>query len=299
MKKILKKWVRSFFDFGNARVENHLYLTGDKISQIEQRRLFLFYKNLVKSKSFLPSINDVGFRFFSQNDEDGILLYIFALIGMKSRLCVDIAFANPFGSNTANLICNFGWNGLLICGPGEEKNEADKFFAKHPDTLLCPPKIVRHWVAAENVNQILEENGTIGEIDLLSLDIDGVDYWIWDAIQVIKPRVVVVEFQNYWGHQRSVTVPYKSDFNRFDGHKDFYGASLSAFVKLAASKGYRLVGCNRYVFNAFFVKNGEGEELLPAVSAQSCFDSYFQPAWAESVSKARLNSVKNLDWMEV
>lgn len=92
----------------------------------------------------------------------------------------------------------------------------------------------------------------------MSIDIDGVDYWIWDAITVIKPRVVVLEYQDIIGPDKALTMPYSDDFDASNypmtlGMPDFCGASLPAFVKLARKKGYRLVGCNRLYYNAFFI----------------------------------------------
>jgi hypothetical protein len=100
----------------------------------------------------------------------------------------------------------------------------------------------------------------------------GVDYWIWDAINSISPRVVIAEVQVMWGAERSVTVPYRSDFRAqfFDKYPIYGGASLSAFVKLAKQNGYRLIGCQRYGFNAVFLRNDVGQSLFPEVSAQDC-----------------------------
>ncbi len=108
------------------------------LSQIEQRRLSLFYKQLAHEKKLLPAMHDVGFRLFSQNDEDGILLYIFSLIGTTNKKCLDIAFASPYGANTTNLICNWNWSGLLICGDTKEAETAQAFFTSNKDTFLSP-----------------------------------------------------------------------------------------------------------------------------------------------------------------
>ena len=105
----------------------------------------------------------------------------------------------------------------------------------------------------------------------------------------------MVEYLNFWSEDHSVTVPYKQKFNRFDVHPDYFGASLSAFVKLAHEKGYRLIGCNRYGFNAFFVRNGVGEDLLPEVSPDQCL----QHPQAQYGRKTRLPEVINYEWIEV
>lgn len=115
----------------------------------------------------------------------------------------------------------------------------------------------------------MRTKGFLGSIDLLSIDIDGMDYWIWEAIRVISPRVVVVEYQTSWHSEESVTVPYNEGF-RADGDYTYAGASLLAFVRLGKKRGYRLVGCERYCFNAFFLRNGVGEEIFPEVTVAEC-----------------------------
>lgn len=145
------------------------------------------------------------------------------------------------------------------------------------------------------VRELCVKNGFEVEVDLFSLDIDGVDYWIWQSLKAISPRVVVVEYQDILGPEKALTVPYKPDFNRFDVHEDFNGASLKAFVKLAKEKSYRLVGVNRYGFNAFFVKNGLCEDVLPEIEVASCFN---HPKVKKGVTE-RYPAVKDLPWVEV
>ena len=111
-----------------------------------------------------------------------------------------------------------------------------------------------------------------GEIDLLTIDLDGNDYWIWDAIQCISPRVVVVEYDNSWGPEDAVSMQYDRDFvwrNQYPGMPEC-GASLAAFVSLARRKGYRLVGSQMRCFNAFFLRADVGCDVFPEVSIESC-----------------------------
>ncbi|MFH0898527.1 MAG: hypothetical protein V1855_03035 [bacterium] len=292
VKKILKKTIAPVL-----RDELTKTFSPDQLkhSQIEQKQLFLFYKQLLAEKKPLPKTSDVGFRVFSQNDEDGILQYLFALIGTTNKKCVDIAFASPHGSNVTNLLCNCGWTGLLVCGDEHEVVLANKFFSSHPDTFIYPPQVIHQWITAENINEILEKNGYAGEIDLLSLDIDGVDYWVWKKLEIIQPRVVIIEYMNIWDRNHAVTVPYSPDFNRFEKHPDFCGASLAAFEKLAKEKGYRLVGCNKYGFNAFFVKEELAQDILPEVSVEECLSC----PQALDGQKNRLPHVAHLDWQKV
>jgi hypothetical protein len=156
---------------------------------------------------------------------------------------------------------------------------------------------VNSWITRENVNELLKQNGVLGPVDLLSLDLDGVDYWIWEAIEVIRPRVVIAEVQCIWGALRAVTVPYSESFRApvHDRFKVYCGASLPAFVKLARRKGYRLVGVERLGFNAVFIADGIGEEMLPEVDIAACVDRPFA-RWARS---ELLPKVADLEWVDV
>ncbi|MFH1644685.1 MAG: hypothetical protein ABIA74_05955 [bacterium] len=298
MKKIFK-YLRNKF-FGIERIEN-MERKLDNIekklmpSQAEQVRLSLYYKQLITEKKKLPSTQETGFRVFSQSDEDGILLFLFSIIGTTNKICVDIAFASPYGSNTANLICNFGWWGFFVCGSQQEALDSKKFFSSHPDSIIYPPKIIHKWVTVENVNDLLLENGISGEVDFLSLDMDGVDYWIWKNLTNISPRVVVVEALNVWGVDKAVTVPYSPDFDRFKIHPDYMGASIKAFVKLAEEKGYVLVASNKYGFNLFFVKKDIVAGVLPILNPEDCL----KHPQAIDAMKRRLPEVKDLPWQEV
>ena len=250
---------------------------------------------MLHNKIYLPKIEDVGFRVFSQNDEDGILLYIFSLIGTSNKKVVEICCGNGIQCNAANLIINHGWHGLLFDGNEVNIKIGRAFYSQCADTFLFPPIFVHAWIDAKNINSLILDHGFKGEVDLLSIDMDGIDYWIWKAIECINPRVVVLEFQDIWGTDKSVTIPYKPDFNRMDIHPDYCGASLPAFVKLGHEKGYRLVGCNRYGFNAFFIRSDIGEDVFPEISPVQCFK---HPKFRHG-HETRLPQVIHYEWIEV
>ena len=121
--------------------------------QIQLRQLSLYYRQLLYQNQPLPKLSETGFRVYSQIDEDGVLNYIFSLIGTTNKVCLDIAFASPYGSNTTNLILNDGWNGILICSKNEEVERTNNFFISHKDTFVYPPKIYQQWITVENVNE--------------------------------------------------------------------------------------------------------------------------------------------------
>jgi hypothetical protein len=269
------------------------------INQTSQMQLMMRYREMRAGDSQKPQfLSDVGFRSQSQDSIDGLLLYVFSLIGTTNRHSVEMCAGDGLECNTANLIIHHGWSGLLFDGNEALLQRGRKFYAQSPDTLLAQPTLVSAWITAENVNDLIQQNGFEGEVDLFSLDMDGMDWWVWKALTVIQPRVVVVEYQDCWGPDAAVTVPYKSDFvAKFDeyGIPAFSGASLNAFVKLAKQKGYRLVGCERLGYNAVFVRNDITEPLLPEVSPATCFN-HPKNKWA---MQTRLPQLKNLGWEEV
>lgn len=304
MKQLLKKMLRRAFTAGfdmspltrqAARIPLH---PVDKGTQI---LLTLQYQELVRRGATLPSFREVGFRSYSQNSEDGILLYIFALIGTTNRKVVEICAGDGIECNTANLIINHHCRGLLFDGNPINIETGSAFYRGHPDTFLLPPIMKHAWITIENINPLIRDNGFSGAVDLLSLDIDGMDYWVWKAIECMEPRVVVLEHNSPWGAQRAVTIPYKPDFVATYqlGVPGYYGATLPAFVKLARSKGYRLVGVEALGFNAFFVRNEVGEDVLPEVKAETCFST--EPvSEAERVAyMAQLRSLETREYIEV
>jgi hypothetical protein len=260
----------------------------------QQIQLLLQYQELAARGEALPTFDDVGFRIFSQTDEDGILLYLFALLGMGGRRAVDIGAADGVDSNVANLVVHHNWDALMLEDNPEFVESGREFYRRRSDTWMHPPRQLRTCVTTENVNALLSENGFDGELDLLSIDIDGSDYWIWSALECARPRVVVVEYNNMWGPDEAVTVPNRpTAATRV--HPDYYSASLAAFERLGRTKGYRLVGCNRHGFNAFFVREDQGPELLPAVSPAECL----QRLWAVRRRSEVLPELRQLEWVSV
>ncbi len=239
---------------------------ADKCSyatKVAQRSLFVRYREMVEAGR-IPRLEDAGYRVFSEADEDGILLLIFAAIGAPHKTFVDIGSGDGVNSNCANLAVHFGWHGLFIDGSPDRIGRGEQFYREHQDTKTYPPKFVCAVVNRENVNGCIAGAGFSGEVDLLSIDIDGNDYWIWDALECISPRVVCIETHVEFG-SHDVVVPYDEHFVRKESCPDYFGASPVAMVKLAGRKGYRLVGANHYGYNTFYVRNDVGRDLLPEV----------------------------------
>ena len=116
-------------------------------------------------------------------------------------------------------------------------------------------KLLNIFVTKKNINQILKKYSG-KKIDLLSIDIDGNDFWIWKAINCVKPRLVVIEYNSFFGPTLSCTIPYNHKFIwNYEKKRSYYGASLKALEKLGKQKKYILVGVDKNGVNAFFVRN--------------------------------------------
>ena len=241
----------------------------------------------------MPSFQDVGFRRYSQFEEDGILLFIFSMIGEKSKKVVEICCGSGQQSMAANLIVNHGWEGLLFDGDKALVKEAKSFYRRQADCILKQPTIKQAWITVEGVNSLIAEEGYSGEVDLLSIDIDGNDYWVWKEINEISPRVCVIETHNIIPSNLSLTIPYDPKFKK--DNTDFHSASLLAMTKLSKEKGYRLIGGHRYGFNAFFMRDDVGVDIFPEVSVESVHDNFFT-RWSQT---NRWPKVELLGWQEV
>ena len=261
MMRIIKNFLKKYFLI--LKIRNRFNPTV----QIQQRTLYLKYRELL-GKNELPSISETGFRVFSQFEEDGLLLFIFSIIGMDKKIFVEIGSDDGVNSNSANLYFNFGWHGLFVDGNPKSIERGKRFFDKYPHTWFYKPKFKCAMITRENVNQIIKEAGIDGEIGLLSIDIDGNDYWVWDAINVISPQVVIIETHNEFG-LRNIVVPYDADYSYPGKHPVYHGASPVAMHKLAVKKGYRLVGANEMGSNFIFVRKGLADDVLPEVSVES------------------------------
>jgi hypothetical protein len=209
-----------------------------------------------------------GFKVYSQCDEDGIIQEIFRRIGNGNRVFVEFGVETGIECNSAKLLME-GWQGLWLDGSAAHvahiRKNLDAFVR---DGRL---RVIESFITAENINALLAEGGVTGDIDLLSIDIDRNDYWVWKAIEVVKPRVVVIEYNATLRPPLSLVVPYEP-MQTWNG-SNYFGASLEALVKLGHEKGYRLVGCSFSGANAFFVRDEfAGDHFLDPATAEEHYE---------------------------
>jgi hypothetical protein len=149
-------------------------------------------------------------------------------------------------------------------------------------------------VTPENINDLIKPYNLNQTVDLFSIDVDSVDYYILDALKVLDPRVIIVETPTICGPDKAKVVPNNPD-NNLANNPNFYGASLSAYNKLLVNRGYRLIGVSRYGTNAFFIKSELGLNYLPSKNIEEC---YFHPRAQENIVR-RWELSKNNPWIDV
>jgi hypothetical protein len=244
---------------------------------------------------------DVGLSVFSQNNEDGILLYIFSRIGFGTRKSIEIGcnidnttIGVPEG-NSINLIVNFDFHGLIIDTDTAAIKQIQHFFATcittrsyhamdpHGSTNapgFYSPVLVPACVSPDNVNQIITASGLDGDIDLLSIDIDGNDIHVWEAIADCSPRVLVIEVNSRLPFEQPYSAGPRAA-EHLDKRTMAYwrsaGSSLTKIVASAESRGYVFVGMNNNLINAFFVRKEEFRKRgLIATRCSDYFDHRFR-----------------------
>ncbi len=214
---------------------------------------------------------------FSQNGEDGIIHAIFAMIGTTNKYFVEFGVEDGIECNTHYLSTYKGWKGLLMDGSNE-----NPYLNLH-----------KEFITAENIEELFKKYDVPSEPDLLSIDIDGNDYWIWKAITQYKPRVVIMEYNACFPWNESKTIPYKSDF-QWD-KTDYYGATLQAMVKLGNEKGYTLVATDRNGVNAFFVRN----DALRGIHVREPERLYHPASFKGKVGNVHPRDPQNRPWVAI
>jgi hypothetical protein len=213
-------------------------------------------------------IGRAEFRVFSQFGEDGIIQFLVQRVAIENDLFVELGVEDYSESNTRFLLVHDNWRGLIV-----DAAESMHHFLRSSDLAW------RHEIDAKtafvdrhNVNDLIATAGIEGDIGLLSIDLDGNDYWILEAIEVVSPRILVTEYNSVFGVGAAVTVPYHQSFDRKEKHWSwlYWGASLAALAKLAGARGYALVGGNRAGNNAFFVRRDVLGEI-PEVDVSTAY----------------------------
>ena len=229
---------------------------------------------------------------FSQNGEDGVLLHILSEVGTVDHNIVEIGCGQGIESNSALLVCCFGWTGLLVDRDGSALDCARAFFRSRGASDRV--QLLEQEVQPDAVDQLIPEE----DLDVLSIDVDGFDFWIWHQLTRCRPRMVIVEVNASFGPEACCTVPWRCGESNHDRYRHHirgwhHGASLRAMEALGRSKGYRLVAVESTGTNAFFVREDLAPDSLPALDPASAWRPHLvrcrrHPAAAQAESLAVL-----------
>jgi hypothetical protein len=247
------------------RLTNFVRSKNEKINRISTIEKFLesSYKspkvnlgqiqaNLNNQKASIDNLSEVEFQVFSQWGDDGIIQYLVNKLDIPNKTFIEFGVENYVEANTRFLIFNNNWTGHVLDGSQDNityiKNDIVSWGWELYSTCA--------FITKENINELLSQVDLGREPGILSVDIDGNDYWVWEAIDCIDPVIVITEYNSVFGKNTNWTVPYDPSFVRRDKHPStlYYGASLTAMVSLGKKKGYEFIGCNSKGNNAYFIR---------------------------------------------
>ena len=232
----------------------------------------LSFKNRRITK--IKNLSEVEFQVYSQWGEDGIIDWLVSKLPKISKNFLEIGTQDYKESNTRYLLVNKNWNGFLIEANKNDvkKIKSQRIYWRHN------LKIENRFITKDNINRIVKKLNVPKNLGLLSLDIDGVDYWVLKELSVLNPSIIICEYNSLFGLKKSITVPYKKNFIRSEEHYSnlYYGASIKAFIDLLKKKNYHLIGTNSNGNNAFFVKNNFLKITKKIISENKIFVSKFR-----------------------
>lgn len=257
----------------------------NEIQKLALGKLLLKRNKLKK----IEKIEDIEFKIFSQFGDDGIIQFLI------DKLEIDYEYQNfiEFGvedyseANTKFLLLNNNWSGLIL----DSSNESIENIKKNNFFWKFELEAIKSFITKENINSIIaNSNINKKKIGILSIDIDGNDYWVWKEINVIDPLIVIVEYNSTFGFEKKISIPYKQDFERSKAHHSnlYWGASIEALKFLAKQKGYKFLTTNSAGNNAYFIKENIFDKMKLDLK-KNTYQSKFRESRDESGKKTFIN----------
>jgi len=230
----------------------------------------ILLSSIICGRNDYRSLSDLEFKVFSQFGDDGIIQYLTQNIRCEYRTFIEFGVEDYFESNTRFLLQKDNWSGFVMDGSSTNigRLKQTSFYWKHD--LEAQAK----FITKDNISELLDPhlNRWGGGLDLLHIDLDGNDYWIWKTIE-IQPVILILEYNSVFGFDRAITIPYDPDFKRTSAHFSnlYWGASLKALHRLSVEKGYAFVGCNSAGNNAYFIRKDKMNDRVREVSLEEGF----------------------------
>lgn len=248
----------------------------------------------VRAAGPLPSLHDAEFKVFSQFGDDGIVQYLVSAVGIepRERAFVEFGVEDYREANTRFLLVHDNWRGLVMDG------SAEHVAAIRSDRIAWRYDLTAEhaFLDRENVGALIRRHGFWDDLGLLSIDVDGNDYWLWESLEGLRPPIVIVEYNSVFGFERAVTIPYDPAFARTRAHHSnlYWGASLRAVCLLAERRGYAFVGANSAGNNAYFVLRERLGFLRPLSAAEGYVESRYRESRNERGELTYLRGAERL-----
>ena len=283
--KILKKYFSSILNrVFNEEIQKELILKAKLLSN----------QNLKLKR--IKDLSEVEFQVYSQWGEDGIIDWLVNKFPEIPKSFLEIGTENYKESNTRFLLVNKNWDGFII---EADKNsvkdiKSQRVYWKHNLT------IENQFVDQNNINTIIKRINIPKKLGLLSLDIDGIDYWVLKKLSVLEPSIVICEYNSLFGQKKAITVPYKKNYIRSNEHYSnlFYGASIKAFIDLLKKRNYFFIGTNSAGNNAFFVNQNIWKKAKKLIYEKKIFISKFRESRNLKGELTFLNKKKSLEMIK-
>lgn len=271
-----------------SRVKNKFLKLEKELQQIK------FNQGLILSQMShnAPSLNQAEFKVFSQSGEDGAIQYILKKLNAPyEKYFVEFGVENFTESNCRFLLMKDNWSGLVL----DSSAKNIRYIEKDELSWRHPIKARQAFITRENIETILTDADTPKKLGLLSIDIDGNDYWVFEAIKNFEADILILEYNALFGIQSQVTIPYEINFSRTKKHYSnlYWGASLNALNSLANDKGYFLVGCNSNGNNAFFVHSRHRNQIAAKTVEEAYRPALFRESRNEKNELTLLDAVES------
>jgi len=194
-------------------------------------------------------------KIYSQHGEDGIIETLLKIIPVSHKYIVEFGAYDGVGmSNSRHLIKDKDWKSLLIEADNKLFAKLKRLYSKNDQVTT-----INEFITEENINAIFRKSNVPQDLEILSIDVDSIDYYIWRGLTDFRPKIVIVEYNSSISPDKDYIVPKHQAIEL--GGTSLEGASISSWNKLGIEKGYQLIYGELYGSNLFFIDNKYTEEL--------------------------------------
>ena len=236
--------------------------------------------NMRKNYKNISNLNEVDFKVFSQNGEDGIIDYLLFSLQIEKPKFIEIGVGDYYESNTRFIFERSSGDGLIIDIIDNFQKRVEKNVRLWKGNL----KILNRKIDSGNILATLKEFNFFDNIDLFSIDVDGIDYWILEKMPKKFCKLIVAEYNPYFGSNLEISVPNDKNFDRSKYHHSnlCFGASLKSIINLLDRKGFVFLGTNLFKNNAFFVNSDFKDNLFLEIPNNNELNSFTNASFRES-----------------